>query len=146
MRLPKWRFFRRFRLRIIFQNVPNYLILFFGIFFVSVMLAMAVGMPETLEYYKENAGDMMISNYQYVLKSYEDEDGNVVITKNGDAEQFCMKSLQRKSAVIDEEISVYGITPDSRYVAIEDLPSLGETRSIFQALSGINTAFLRATQ
>lgn len=126
MRLPKWRFFRRFRLRIISQNVPNYLILFFGIFFVSVMLAMAVGMPETLEYYKENAGDMMFSNYQYVLKSYEDEDGNVVITKNGDAEQFCMKSLQRKSAVIDEEISVYGITPDSRYVAIEDLPSLGE--------------------
>lgn len=28
-----------------FQNVPNYLILFFGIFFISVMLAMAVFLP-----------------------------------------------------------------------------------------------------
>lgn len=28
MRLPKWKFLSRFRLRIIFQNIPNYLILF----------------------------------------------------------------------------------------------------------------------
>lgn len=129
MRLPRWKFFSRFRLRIIFQNVPNYLILFCGIFFVMVMLAMAVGMPNTLDYYKENAGDMMFSNYQYVLKSYEDENGHIVTTENSDAEQFCMKSLQRKSDAIDEEISVYGITPDSRYVTIEGLPSLGENEA-----------------
>lgn len=42
----------RFRLRIMFQNVTNYLILFVGILFISIMLAMAVGMPETLDYYK----------------------------------------------------------------------------------------------
>ncbi len=126
MRLPKWRFFRRFRLRIIFQNIPNYIILFFGIFFVMVMMAMAVGMPETLDYYKENVGDMMFSKYQYVLKSCEDDDGNAVTTLNGDAEQFCTKSLQLKSEAFDEEISVYGISPASRYVTIEELPSLGE--------------------
>ena len=124
IRLPKWKFFRRFRMRIILQNIPNYLILFFGIFFIMVMLAMAVGMPETLNYYKENAGNMMFSKYQYVLKSYEDEGGNPIATGNSDAEQFCMSSLQRKSDAIDEEISVYGIAPDSKYVTIKGMKSL----------------------
>lgn len=54
MRLPKWNFLSRFRLRIIFQNIPNYLILFVGIAFISIMLAMAIGMPSTLQYYKDN--------------------------------------------------------------------------------------------
>lgn len=122
--LPKWKFFRRFRLRIIFQNVPNYLILFIGIFFVMVMLAMAVGMPDTLDYYKKNASDMMFSKYQYVLKSCEDEAGNRIITKNSDAEQFGMISLQRKSETFCEEISVYGVVLDSKYVDIGSLQSL----------------------
>lgn len=122
--LPKWKFFRRFRMRIIFQNIPNYLILFFGVFFIMIMLAMAVGMPNTLDYYKENAGDMMFSNYQYVLKSYENKDGDTIVTKNEDAEQFCMNPLERKSDVLNEEISVYGITDNSKYVKIDDLHSL----------------------
>ena len=67
MRLPKWSFLSRFRLRIMFQNVTNYLILFVGIWFIGIMLAMAVGMPETLDYYKSNVSDMMFTNYQYVL-------------------------------------------------------------------------------
>ncbi len=118
VRLPSWKFFSRFRLRIIFQNIPNYLVLFFGIFFIMVMLAVAVGMPNTLDYYKENAGDQMFAQYQYVLKSWEDT------TENDSAEPFCMKSLQRKSETIDEEISVYGIAENSKYVKIEGLQSL----------------------
>ncbi len=121
IRLPKWNFFSRFRLRIIFQNIPNYLILFFGTFFIMVMLAMAVGMPNTLDYYKENAGDMMFSQYQYVLKAWEDQDGSTIITEAGHAEPFCMKSLQRKSDALDEEISVYGIAENSSYVKLKDL-------------------------
>lgn len=124
VRLPKWKFFRRFRLRIVFQNIPNYLILFFGVFFISVMLALSVGMPNTLDYYKENAENMMFSNYQYVLNAYEDSDGNTIDTENKDAEPFCIKTLQRKSDAIDEEISVYGISDNSKYVKIENLQSL----------------------
>lgn len=124
VRLPRWSFFSRFRLRIIFQNVPNYLILFFGVFFIMVMLAMAVGMPMTLDYYKENAGDMMFAQYQYVLKSCWDEDGKAIATEQGSAEEFSMKSLQRKSEALDEGISVYGIVPGSRYVEIQDLQAL----------------------
>ena len=126
MRLPDWKFLSRFRLRIMFQNVPNYIILFFGISFIMVMLAMAVGMPDTLGFYKENAADMMFTKYQYVLNSYEDEEGNVITTGNGDAEKFSMYSLQKKGDELDEEISVYGISDGSRYVKIADLEALKE--------------------
>lgn len=126
MRLPGWKFFSRFRLRIMFQNVPNYLILFCGISFIMVMLAMAVGMPDTLAFYKENAADMMFAKYQYVLQSYEDKDGNLNDTGNDDAERFCMRSLQKKSDELDEEVSVYGIADDSRYVEITGLKTLEE--------------------
>lgn len=123
VRLPKWSFMSRFRLRIMLQNKANYLMLFIGIFFIMVMLAMAVGMPDTLDYYKKNTGSMMFANYQYVLKSYVDDNGNVVTTDNKDAEKFDMTSLVRKSDKIDEEVSVYGIEDGSRYVKINDLAS-----------------------
>lgn len=126
IRLPDWKFFSRFRMRIILQNMPNYLILFFGIFFVCVMLAMAIGMPDTLDYYKNNAKDMMFADYQYVLKSYEDENAEPIVTANGNAEVFAMKSLQKKSSAIDEEVSVYGIADNSSYVEIGGLDALGE--------------------
>lgn len=143
VRLPRWSFLSRFRLRIIFQNIPNYLILFAGIFFIMVMLAMAVGMPSTLKYYKENAADMMFAKYQYVLKSYEDEDGNIISTKNEAAEQFGMQSLQKKSEALDEEVSVYGISEDSAYVRIADLNTLDECEvyisASFQDKYGLET-------
>ena len=126
MRLPGWKFFNRFRLRIIFQNIPNYIILFAGIFFIMVMLAMAVGMPDTLKFYKENAADMMFAKYQYVLKSYKDEAGNVCGTQNKNSEKFSMHALQKKSDALEEEVSVYGISDGSRYVGISGLKSLKE--------------------
>ena len=126
MRLPKWKFFSRFRLRIMFQNIPNYIILFAGVCFIMVMLAMAVGMPDTLKFYKQNAAELMFARYQYVLKSCEDEEGNTINTQNDDAEQFGMRSLQKRGDALDEEISVYGISDDSRYVEITGLKSLKE--------------------
>lgn len=95
MRLPRWNFMSRFRLRIMFQNKANYLILFVGILFIMEMLAMAVGMPDTLDYYKSNTDGMMFAKYQYVLKSY-----------------------------VDEEVSIYGIADNSSYVKINDFDSL----------------------
>lgn len=124
MRLPRWKFLNRFRLRIIFQNIPNYIILFLGIFFIMIMLAMAVGMPSTLDYYQKNAPDMMFARYQYVLKLYQDEKGDVIGTKNKDAEKFSMSTLQKESDALNEEVSVYGISENSRYVKIDDFESL----------------------
>lgn len=121
VRLPKWSFFARFRLRIMIQNSVNYLVLFVGIFFIMVMLAMAVGMPDTLKYYQNNISDLMFAKYQYVLTSYEDEDGDLITTDNPDAEKFDMTSLQEKGDELDEEVSIYGIQADSRYVKIPKL-------------------------
>ena len=124
MRLPRWNFMSRFRLRIMFQNKANYLILFVGILFIMEMLAMAVGMPDTLDYYKSNTDGMMFAKYQYVLKSYVDEEGNIVSTGNKDAEKFDMTSLRKKSDALDEEVSIYGIADNSSYVKINDFDSL----------------------
>lgn len=124
MRLPRWNFMSRFRLRIMFQNKANYLILFVGILFIMEMLAMAVGMPDTLDYYKSNTDGMMFAKYQYVLKSYVDEEGNIVSTGNKDAEKFDMTSLLKKSDSLDEEVSIYGIADNSSYVKINDFDSL----------------------
>lgn len=124
MRLPRWNFMSRFRLRIMFQNKANYLILFVGILFIMEMLAMAVGMPDTLDYYKSNTDGMMFAKYQYVLKSYVDEEGNIVSTGNKDAEKFDMTSLLKKSEALDEEVSIYGIADNSSYVKINDFDSL----------------------
>lgn len=126
MRLPRWKFLSRFRLRIIFQNVPNYLVLFVGISFIMIMLAMAIGMPSTLDYYQENASNLMFADYQYVLKNYQDEMGNVIETKAEGAEPFAMKSLQKISEELKEEITVYGVEKDSRYVSISELSDLKE--------------------
>ena len=126
MRLPKWNFLSRFRLRIIFQNIPNYLILFVGIAFISIMLAMAIGMPSTLQYYKDNTKDMMIDDYQYVLKSYKDETGKEITTKNSDAEKFSMDSLLYKTDAMDEEVSVYGVEDTSKYISLPDAKNLKE--------------------
>lgn len=124
MRLPRWGFLSRFRLRIMLQNIPNYIILFCGICFISTMLSMAVGMPETLAFYKENAESMMFARYQYVLKAYKDDQGKTIETDNGDAEAFAMYSLQRKGDALDEEILAYGIAQGSSYVRIEGLDAL----------------------
>lgn len=124
MRLPRWNFMSRFRLRIMFQNKANYLILFVGILFIMEMLAMEVGMPDTLDYYKSNTDGMMFAKYQYVLKSYVDEEGNIVSTGNKDAEKFDMTSLLKKSDALDEEVSIYGIADNSSYVKINDFDSL----------------------
>lgn len=133
MRLPRFKFLSRFRLRVMFQNMANYAVLFVGIFFCMVMLAMAVGMPDTLGYYKENAKDLMFAKYQYMLASWEDEDSDIITTKEPDAEKFSMTSLLRKSDTLDEEVSVYGISDDSRYVKIDDLTHLKENEAYISA-------------
>lgn len=58
---------KRFRLRIIFQNMPNYLTLVVGIFFANVIMILGMAFPALLEHYQESISDSIISKYQYVL-------------------------------------------------------------------------------
>ena len=83
-------------------------------------------MPSTLKYYQDHAENLMFAKYQYVLKSCEDEEGQMIQMDVTDAEQFCMKALKKTGDALDEEVSVYGVKDDSKYIRIEDLASLKE--------------------
>ena len=118
-RLPKWKFFKRFRMRVFLQNIPNYIMLFVGITFVMLLISMAVGMPETLSYYQDSMSDMMFAEDQLILSSREDSDGNIITTADKDAERFSVTSLERRSDTYNEEVAVYGIEKGSRYVKLD---------------------------
>lgn len=120
VRLPKWKFFARFRMRVFIQNIPNYIMMFVGISFVMILLSMAVGMPETLKYYQNSVSDMMFAEDQVILISNEDDDGNTITTETEGAERFSVYSLMHRTDNFDEEVSVYGIDRESAYIALDD--------------------------
>lgn len=119
VRLPRWSFFRRFRLRVLLQNIPNYLMLFVGISFVMLLLSMAVGMPSTLSYYQEKMPDMMFAKEQVILTDDRDENGDMIRTKAEGAEPFSMNALEYRTDKFNEEISIYGVSEHSAFVAID---------------------------
>ena len=121
MRLPGWKFPARFRLRVLLQNLPGYVILFFGILFVMLMLAMAIGMPDTLDYYQDQASELVLADYQTVLTSWKDKDGEIITTAAEGAEKIGMKSLLKKSSENEESVTVYSMQTDSRYADIPEL-------------------------
>lgn len=104
---------KRFRLRIIFQNIPNYLTLVFGIFFANVIMILGIAFPALLRNHQLTITDSMISQYQYILKTEAE-------TETEGAEKFTAESLittfeNRKS----EEVTFYGINKDSAYVEMD---------------------------
>lgn len=109
VRLPEFRFFTRFRIRIILQNRPSYITLFVGLVFSSVLLLYGMMMPPLFEHYEEQILENMLAEYQYVLE-YPAE------TELSTAEKYCMTSLNYQGKERDEDIRVYGIEKQSRYV------------------------------
>ncbi len=142
-RIPAWSFMNRFRLRIMFQNMPNYALLIFGVVFVEVMLCFAFGLPDSLDHYSENAPEMVFADYQYMLMGYKDDDGNIIETDEPSAEKFSATTLmypKEKSTFRegmgsggDENVTVYGIIDGSQYV---DIPAELEEGHVY-----ISTAF-----
>ncbi len=136
-RLPAWSFMRRFRLRVIFQNLSNYAVLVFGVIFIEVMLCFAFGLPDSLEHYGENAPDMMFADYQYVLISDKDGEGDLISTEEPSAERFSSASLlypketdqnlfSGRGSGGDESVTVYGIMDGSAYIALPEGLRTGE--------------------
>lgn len=121
MRLSRWRFLSRFRLRVLFQNLPGYGILFLGILFVMLLLAMAIGMPDTLAYYKSRASELMLSDYQTILTTWKDEGGEMLQTTAKGAEPIGVKRLLLKTKDNEESLTVYGMTEGSRYVPLPEM-------------------------
>ena len=139
--LPLYRripFFVRFRIRVILQNMSNYLMLLVGILFAAMLLLFGIALPAVLDHYQEEISGNMLSNYQYILAvpaGSVNKDQKLksmlemmffsyaVETDNEDAEKFSMASLKSidDGFYKSEDISCYGIEPDSRYVKA-DIP------------------------
>lgn len=64
---PRIRFFQRFRLRVIFQNVSNYIVLLVGILFTNLILMFGLLLPSTLDHYQKEVQENLLANYQYIL-------------------------------------------------------------------------------
>lgn len=130
---PKIKIFSRFRLRVIFQNMSNYIVLFIGILFANLLLMFGLLLPSVLSHYQLEIQDNMLAKYQYMLQVpvsavsgnkfeslvsllefYMDSE-----TKNEDAEKFSAYSLNTLPGKYkSEEVLLYGIEPDSKYVII----------------------------
>ena len=112
-RLPDIKFIRRFRMRIILQNMSGYITLLIGIVFANLLLLFGLFMKPLLNDYGDEIIDNMICRYQYVLKTPVD-------TQIDGAERYLMTSLKttaEKSKA--DEVSVYGIQDDSDYLNID---------------------------
>lgn len=106
VKLPDIGFLSRFRIRVILQNLPTYILMLFGVLLANIMLMFGMMMTPLLENYKEDVLDNMVSDYQYVLKA-------PVETKTEGAEKYAVTSLEINNT--GEEITVYGIQKDSKY-------------------------------
>lgn len=84
--LPGFKFFNRFRLRIIIQNMPNYITLFVGILFANILLLFGIMMTPLLDHYQNEIQDKLIAKHQYVLKVPVEVD-------NEAAEKYCVRTL-----------------------------------------------------
>lgn len=114
VKLPNFKFIRRFRIRIFMQNFPTYIVMFVGVFFANFLLLFGLMMNPWLENYKAQAVEHAIADYQYVLKL-------PVETENEQAEKFTMTSLETTFENTDvNEISVYGIETNSLYLPTLD--------------------------
>ena len=104
----------RFRIRVIFQNIPNYVMIFIGIFLANVILIFGCGLNPLLEHNQDTIIDNIIADYQYVLKT-------PVETNCEGAEKYCTDSLKTTDEnFISEDVTIYGVSDNSKYVDVDD--------------------------
>lgn len=128
----KLAFFSRFRIRIMLQNTGSYATLFVGILFANLLLMYGLLFPSVLDHFQGEIVDKKLCGYQYVLKNavQPEEDADpfqnlyaklqVMLqgeTENQNAEKFAVTALEAENgAGGSEEVMVYGVQKDSRYV------------------------------
>lgn len=131
---PKLGIFHRFRLRVIFQNMSNYAVLFVGIVFANLLLFFGLLLPSTLNHYQQEIKNNMLAKYQYMLdvpvSAVSGDDSENVLellqyymgtkTLNDDAEAFSAYSLNTlPSKYKTDEVLLYGIEKNSKYIDVD---------------------------
>ena len=103
----------RFRLRVIFQNIPNYITVVIGIFLANIILLLGIALPTLLEKYQEDITANMICDYQYILKAPME-------TQNSSVEKYCAGGLKTlEGRLKSESVSVFGLIPESQYIDLD---------------------------
>lgn len=153
---PKIKIFSRFRLRVIFQNMSNYVVLFIGIVFANLLLMFGLLLPSALAHYQVEIQENMLAKYQYMLQvPVSAVSGNKFEslmsllefymdsqTDNEDAEEFSAYSLNALPGKYkSEEVTFYGIEPDSKYVKIDFADTGAENSSDADAEVYISKAY-----
>lgn len=131
-------FVTRFRFRIIFQNVPNYITIFVGVFFANLILLFGLMFSPLLAHFEQDITHSMLCKYQYVLQDMDSEefsdapDGTMtnvlykfytdalLATSTKGAEKYSITTLKTQEGKLkSEDVMVYGVSPDSAYEGIE---------------------------
>lgn len=104
---------KRFRLRIIFQNMPNYITIIIGVLLANVIMVFGNVIPELLTHYGDTISESMICDYQYILKM-------PAPTDNENAESFTAYTLKTlKTKGFTEDVTIYGICEESQYIDVD---------------------------
>ena len=119
--------FVRFRLRVIFQNMSSYVLLFIGIVFANVLLLFGLLFPSVLAHFQDTVPQNLLSDYQYILQvppGFLNEDPLKAVvnlldfklkthTENPDAESSSAYSLDtpEDGRYPSEQVIFYGIQP-----------------------------------
>lgn len=131
-------FFSRFRLRVLLQNLGSYAVLLVGVLFANLLLGFGLMLPDALTHYQQSVTEDMLANCQTLLQipySAMNEDRKLqslvsmmlfrleTQTDEESAEPFSVYSLQTLApeeggAAKTEAVLLYGVEPDSRYVAL----------------------------
>lgn len=106
LRLRRGPFLSRFGVRVLLQNLPAYCILALGIFFASVLLLFGCMFSPLLRHFNDEVIGSKIAEYQYLLSEQTE-------TAVPGAEKYSVTALQNRQK---EDITVYGISPDSAFV------------------------------
>lgn len=101
---------KRFKIRVLFQNLPNYITIFIGIIFATFIMLFGIMIEPVLDNYAELVTENIIASNQYILKT-------AVETENETAEKFCASSLYTIEGELKSEgVTIYGISDGSQYI------------------------------
>jgi len=123
IRLPDFKFIKRFRMRIILSNKGNYAMLFLGILFANFILMMGLALKPSIDEYIGTIEREAVSGYQYILKS----PANPLASEQTNAEKFSIRATEYYDEVARKsfEISMLGVSEHSSYLPGLTLPADG---------------------
>ena len=114
---------KRFRMRILFQNIPNYVILFIGILFANLILLFGFMFGPLLDHFEEKTENKEAESYDVtVLKTQEGRYKSEEVMVYGVQEN----SAYIKSSIADDEVLISNAYANKQHIKKGDTITLQE--------------------